>query len=93
MCVENKAEKKQVTMTLFARCRRFSVPSTGGSVNGCELTSSMERSIERSRFYSLDCAFIQSACLTFMISKKLLFTVMEIIGSQGAAFRNTVSFV
>ena len=93
MYVENKAERKYVTMTLFAHHCHFSVPSTGGSVNVCELTSSMERSIKSSHFYFLDCTFIQSACFTFVISKKLLLTVIEIIETQGAAFRNTVSFV
>lgn len=59
----------------------------------CELTSSVEGSIRSRRFYFLDCALTQSACVTFMISKRLLLTVTEIIASQEAAFRNTASFV
>lgn len=93
MCVENKAEKKYVTMALFAHRCRFSVPSAGGSANVCELTSSMEGSIRSRRFYFLDGTFTQSACFTFMISKRLLLTVIEIIESQEAAFGNTASFV
>lgn len=49
----------------------FLVPGTGGSINTCELTISMGRSIRSNNFYLLYCVFVQSACLTLIISQEV----------------------